>query len=225
MTSRLSYGFDRRPPPRLVSGGRLVGVRASSGPAFEPVTGAEVEAHLHGTVPADQLGHLTHCITAARQALETLYDLAIMAQTIEARFLGPARSVRLPRLPLQDGDTGDITTITEIDEGSTTSKATGTYYLTGGGTGDVHLRAKQAGLVVPAGVELLVRYAAGFPSSSQAGTAADERAAVPPAVRMAVFKLTDDLYHDRGSYLVDMTIESLPTSLQLLMMEYRSYAL
>ncbi len=78
----------------------MYGLELITAPASEPVTAAELKAHLRlNTTDEDAL--LSHFISAARQLFETLTDRAVITSTWSLHLDAFPRVLRLPRAPLQ----------------------------------------------------------------------------------------------------------------------------
>lgn len=99
-------------------GRRLVGVKVTSGPAEEPITGIltpvlSLLEYRDADLENWQRQFLTQLLKTAVNRAENRYGLAFITQTVRATYQGPLpRTVRLPRRP------GTALTTVEIKESS-----------------------------------------------------------------------------------------------------------
>lgn len=161
----------------------------SSGPAFEPVTLAEVKAH--GVIETDEDdGLLTGMIIAAREYLEAVLSRALIAQTWVLRLdRFPSGSFHLPRPPL-----ASITSLEYVNLAGVQQTLDPTAYQVDtkahvGRVAPAYNTVWPPAKSVPNAVE--VTYVSGWAS----------RGAVPEPIREKLRALAVDLYRTRGGSL------------------------
>lgn len=120
MTVTIVYGSPRHPDSTITPFRSLV---RHTPPAAEPVSLADSKVHCRIDTAEDD-AYVTSLITVAREYLEEALDIAILNQTLEARYdVFPLWELVLPRPPLATGvvtieyrdEAGQIQTITSAN--------------------------------------------------------------------------------------------------------------
>lgn len=182
-------------------------------PAVEPVSVADVKAHLRVDIDDDDtlLGGL---ITAAREWCEMFTWRAFIEQTWDYGLGGwPARAIAVPRPNLLS-----VTSVTYYDEANASAVFNSANYY-------VDTLSKPGRIVLNAGSNwpsatlrpvngVIVRFVAGF---------GDEGTDVPEAIRTAIKLLVGDLYENRESTIVaqGVSVVDAPFGVKALLMPYR----
>lgn len=171
----------------------------STAPTVEPVTVAEVKAHLRVFHADDDAYLQDFVIPAARRWAETFTQRAFLQQTWILRLngFGWGGPIVLPRPPLSS-----ITTVAYTDTAgdAQTWAALSTGYLLERPTGETALHGSirpSYSQVYPSTRDIVdsvvITYVAGYGSAATS---------VPIGLKHAVLMLVDDLYRQRGSEIV-----------------------
>lgn len=172
-------------------------------PTIEPVSLAEVRAHLRITGRAED-SYLTTLQKVARRHVETITGRALLTQTWDLKLSTFADPIYVPYPPL-----ASVTSITYLDgDGDTQTLSTDVYEVDAARTpGEVRLKYGQAWPGIRGHEDVItIRYVAGW-------TAADN---VPEGIRLAIMELCDHWQEFRGPVIsgtsvaaVDLTVDSL----------------
>jgi uncharacterized phiE125 gp8 family phage protein len=184
----------------------------SSAPATEPVTLAEVKAHLRVDHTADNDYIEDFIIPAARRLAETMTHRAFITQTWILRLQGFGLApIYLPRPPLVS-ITSVAYTDTAGDSGTFSSGATGYLLEQPSGEQAQHASIRPAYSVsYPSTRDIVdsvvITYVAGYGAAS----------AVPKGIKQAVFMLTEDLYQNRASQVIGKSISTAAMTAEMLL--------
>ena len=187
----------------------------TTAPTVEPVTLAEVKAHLHIDHTADDDYIEDFVIPAARRYAETFTRRAFLQQTWTLKWGGfGADPIVVPRPPLSS-----VTSITYLDSNGDSQTWASTKYTIEAPSGEyaqhgqVWLAYGQS-FPTTRGVvnSVTVTFVAGY------GTAATS---VPVGIKHGVFMLCEDLYRQRGSAIVGTIISQALITAERLLMPFR----
>ena len=139
-------------------------------------------------------------IRGAAERIESLCQVALIEQTVRARFLGPATYGHLPRAPV------DSVTAAEVIRQGTGSKTDVTGQILAEPVGRFY-RNGQA--LIGAGEALEVTFKAGYLIGDGTTQATARQDAVPHALRHALLLSASDAHQHRGAEVVGTVVARL----------------
>lgn len=173
---------------------------AVGAPAGEPVTLAEIKAHLYVEHTGDD-DLITALGLAARQHVEDVTKRALVTQTRVLRLSGfPIGGDQVIMLP--GGNIQSVTSVAYTDEDGASQTLAGSVYAfetsTDGGTGLLSLKYGQEWPDTQSrGLPVVVTYVAGW--DDDAASPPDYGANVPAAIKTAIKMIVAGLYEQRQS--------------------------
>lgn len=182
-----------------------------AGPAVEPVTLAEVKAHLRLDATEED-AVLGACIVAARQACESFTGLSLISQSWQLYLdAWPVRPIRLPRPPLQA-----VTAVKVFTNDNELTTLDPSLYEVDTRSWPGRLRSR-----APFPWPLVTRPLAGIEITFRAGYG-DSWNDVPQALRLGLLMTVAELYENREAAGF---AASLPTPIAALWQPYRQVRL
>lgn len=119
MTVTIVYGSPQHPDSSITPYRSLV---RHTAPTSEPVSLAEAKLHCRVDISDDD-AYISALVTAAREYIEEVLDISMLAQTWEARYdVFPLWEIILPRAPMASG----AVTVTYRDEAGNNQTITST---------------------------------------------------------------------------------------------------
>lgn len=192
---------------------KLVGQRVT-GPANEPITLAEAQAHL---IINGQDDYINGLIKAARIQVERYLNRSLILQTWKAYADQWCKEMILPFGPVLA-----VASLKYVgQDGTETTVETSDYWVDA-----VYDRIILGYDYTPPMLKegrpssVIVNYTAGYSSSE---TAATQQAAVPADIKHAMKILITDMHEHRGQFVVGNTASKVPGLLNNLLHSYRLY--
>lgn len=183
-------------------------IRVITPPAVEPVSLAEVKAHLR-VDHSDEDDLISALIQASRELCEAFQNRTLITTVLELVCDGfPGSVISLPRPPLQG-----VTSITATDEAGVDTVVSAADYLvsTAGVLGRVVLKSGSSwpAVTLQEVDGFVVRYTAGY---------GDDPADVPQLTRQGILLTIGHLYENRETVVIDrgISVMEVPMTAQYL---------